>query len=65
MLSITQPHHYYQVFLAQSIGEGLGMGIMFVPSLAVSSHYFRKRRSLAMGLIIVGPHTPLLSVQQH
>ncbi|XP_006456029.1 hypothetical protein AGABI2DRAFT_77443 [Agaricus bisporus var. bisporus H97] len=52
MLSLAQPHSYYQVFLAQSIGEGLGMGLLFIPSLAVSSHYFRKKRSLAMGLII-------------
>ncbi|KAJ3569824.1 hypothetical protein NP233_g4800 [Leucocoprinus birnbaumii] len=54
MLSLAQPHHYYQYFLAQSIGVGLGMGLMFIPSISVSAHYFRRRRSLAMGLVIVG-----------
>ncbi|KAF9451600.1 MFS general substrate transporter [Macrolepiota fuliginosa MF-IS2] len=54
MLSLAQPHHYYQFFLAQSVGAGIGMGLMFIPSLSVSAHYFRKRRSLAMGMVIVG-----------
>ncbi|KAF9465927.1 major facilitator superfamily domain-containing protein [Collybia nuda] len=54
MLSLTQPHHYYQTFLAQGIGMGLGMGLMFLPALTVTSHYFRARRSLAMGVVIAG-----------
>ncbi len=55
MLSLSQPHHYYQVFLSQSIGAGIGMGLMFLPSVSVPAHYFRKRRSLAMGVVIAGP----------
>ncbi|KAF8192999.1 major facilitator superfamily domain-containing protein [Pholiota molesta] len=54
MLSLVQPHHYYQNVLAQGIGMGLGMGLMFIPSLTVTSHYFRVKRSIAMGFVIAG-----------
>ncbi|KAG6876202.1 hypothetical protein C0992_000496 [Termitomyces sp. T32_za158] len=54
MLSIVQPHRFYQNFLAQGVGMGIGMGLMFIPSLQVISHYFRKRRSVAMGIVITG-----------
>ncbi|KAG6831552.1 hypothetical protein H0H92_009471 [Tricholoma furcatifolium] len=54
MLSLVKPHHYYQNFLAQGVGMGIGMGLMFLPSLQVTSHYFRRRRSIAMGFVISG-----------
>ena len=31
MLSLAQPQHYYQNFLAQGVGMGLGIGMMFMP----------------------------------
>lgn len=58
MLSLVQSHHYYQNFLAQGVGMGIGMGLMFLPSLALTSHYFRVRRSLAMGMVIAGGCRP-------
>ena len=54
MLSLAKPHHYYQHILAQGVGMGMGMGMMFLPALTLASHYFYKRRSLAMGIVIVG-----------
>ncbi|TEB29656.1 MFS general substrate transporter, partial [Coprinellus micaceus] len=54
MLSLVKPHHYYQTFLAQGVGMGLGMGLMFLPALTITSHYFRRRRSLAMGAVVSG-----------
>jgi len=54
MLSLAKPHHYYQVFLCQAIGMGIGMGLVIVPALSLPSHYFRRRRSLAMGLVFAG-----------
>jgi MFS family permease len=54
MLSLCQPHHYYQHFLSQGVGQGLGMGLMFLPCLTVTSHYFRRRRSFVMGIVISG-----------
>lgn len=54
MLSLVQPHHYYQNILAQGVGIGIGMGLLFIPSLSIASHYFRARRSLAMGIVLSG-----------
>ncbi|KXN84420.1 Riboflavin transporter MCH5 [Leucoagaricus sp. SymC.cos] len=50
MLSITHSQQYYQVFLAQGLGIGLASGVTYVPGLAVLSHWFHKRRPLAIGL---------------
>ncbi|THG98150.1 hypothetical protein EW026_g4001 [Hermanssonia centrifuga] len=54
MLSLVQPHHYYQNILAQGLGIGLGMGLIFLPSLSLASHYFKARRTAAMGLMLSG-----------
>lgn len=54
MVSITKPHHYYQVFLSQGLGMGIGTGFMLIPTLSVISHYFRRRRGLAQGIAISG-----------
>ncbi|KAJ3509211.1 hypothetical protein NLJ89_g5344 [Agrocybe chaxingu] len=54
MLSLAEPHHYYQYVLSQGIGMGLGMGLMFLPSLTITSHYFRLKRSIAMGIVVAG-----------
>ncbi|KAJ3718689.1 MFS general substrate transporter [Lentinula raphanica] len=54
MLSLAKPHNYYQNFLAQGLGMGIGMGMLFMPSLSIASHYFRRRRALAMGIILSG-----------
>ncbi|KAL4063776.1 MFS general substrate transporter [Scleroderma citrinum] len=54
MLSLAHPHQYYQVFLAQGVGMGVGMGLMFLPAISVTSHYFRRRRTVAMGVVVSG-----------
>jgi MFS family permease len=41
---------YYQFILAQGMLGGISTGFLFTPSLAAISHYFQKRRGLAMGL---------------
>lgn len=43
-----------QIFLAQGLGLGLGSGAMYVPSIAVVSHYFQKRHALAMAIVASG-----------
>lgn len=48
---------YEQLFLAQGVCIGLGMGCLFCPMTAVLSTYFHKRRNLAMGLAISGSAT--------
>ncbi|GBE87290.1 Aspyridones efflux protein [Sparassis crispa] len=54
MLSLAQPDHYYQVFLCQGLGMGLGAGTVYVSSVAVVSHYFVKWRALAMTIVASG-----------
>ncbi|KZT28360.1 MFS general substrate transporter [Neolentinus lepideus HHB14362 ss-1] len=53
-LSLARPHHYYENILAQGVGIGLGMGLLFLPSVSITSHYFKARRSLAMGFVMGG-----------
>ncbi|KAI0653724.1 MFS general substrate transporter [Cubamyces menziesii] len=54
MLSLVQQNQFYQVFLAQGLGIGLGVGLLFLPSLSIVSHHFRRRRALATGLVVSG-----------
>ncbi|ORY63696.1 major facilitator superfamily domain-containing protein [Leucosporidium creatinivorum] len=45
---------FWQTILAQGFGMGIGMGLMFIPAISVLSQYFQRRRSLAMGIAVVG-----------
>lgn len=54
MLSLAKPNGYYQIFLSQGIGSGIAIGITNVPSIAVVSHHFQRRRAFVMGLVVVG-----------
>ncbi|CCM00176.1 uncharacterized protein FIBRA_02204 [Fibroporia radiculosa] len=54
MLSLTKPNQFYQVFLTQGIGMGLAAGTLYIPSVAVVSHYFQKKRALAMTIVASG-----------
>jgi MCP family monocarboxylic acid transporter-like MFS transporter 10 len=54
MLSLAHQNHLYQVFLAQGIGAGIAFGFLFLPSVSVIAHHFRRRRSFAMGIVVSG-----------
>ncbi|KIM69509.1 hypothetical protein SCLCIDRAFT_102575 [Scleroderma citrinum Foug A] len=54
MLSLARPGSYYQIFLAQGIGSGLAQGVMYVPSYAILSQHFRRRRALVMSVVASG-----------
>lgn len=45
---------YYQFLLGQGILGGICCGVMFAPAMAAVGHYFRARRSLAMGIAVSG-----------
>jgi MFS family permease len=45
---------YWEIFLAQGICTGLGLGIMFMPAISVISSYFKEKRSLALALAATG-----------
>ncbi|KAJ7325469.1 major facilitator superfamily domain-containing protein [Mycena albidolilacea] len=51
MLSITEPGHYYQVFLCQGLGMGIGAAMVYVPTFTVVSAHFKSQRALAMGIL--------------
>ncbi|KAA1467719.1 MFS general substrate transporter [Dentipellis sp. KUC8613] len=42
------------ILLAQGVGMGAGIGILYIPAQAVVSHHFRSKRALAMGLVDSG-----------
>ncbi|WWC90946.1 uncharacterized protein L201_005884 [Kwoniella dendrophila CBS 6074] len=52
MISICK--EFWQTFLAQGVLAGLGMGMIFVPTLGVTSQYFKRRRGLASGIVVTG-----------
>ncbi|KAF5325482.1 hypothetical protein D9619_009912 [Psilocybe cf. subviscida] len=54
MVSITKPGQYYQLFLAQGVGLGIAIGIMYIPAIGIISHYFQRRRALVIGLATSG-----------
>ncbi|KAI1379380.1 MFS general substrate transporter [Hypoxylon crocopeplum] len=45
---------YYQLFLAQGICIGLGMGILYMPGLSVPASYFKAKKPLAVAIITSG-----------
>lgn len=43
-----------QIFLTQGIGSGLAQGVMYVPSYAILSQHFSRRRALVMSIVASG-----------
>ncbi|KAF7298315.1 MFS general substrate transporter [Mycena kentingensis (nom. inval.)] len=54
MLSLAKPLQYYQIFLTQGLGMGIGTGFVFVPTTSVIAHHFVRRRALATGVLLTG-----------
>lgn len=54
MVSLAHHDKYYQIFLSQAVGMGIGSGLIYVPALAVQAHHWRSRRALAMGIVMSG-----------
>lgn len=53
--SHVQPAHLLpQILLSQGVCAGIGAGLIYVPSIAVISHYFQKKRTLAMSIVAGG-----------
>lgn len=48
---------YWQLFLAQGVGQGIGCGLMFCPTIALTPTYFSKKRSVAIGIVASGSAT--------
>lgn len=48
---------YWQLFLAQGVGQGIGCGLMFCPTIALMPTYFTSKRSIAIGITACGSAT--------
>ncbi|KAJ7708687.1 major facilitator superfamily domain-containing protein [Mycena rosella] len=51
LLSHAKPHQYYQVLLSQGVGMGIGLMLVFGPSMTMVSDHFNTGRGLAMGIV--------------
>ncbi|KAF9462765.1 MFS general substrate transporter [Collybia nuda] len=51
---IAQCTEYWQFLLCQGLAAGFACGGMFGPTTAVISHWFKRRRGLAMGVVTIG-----------
>ncbi|CAA7263258.1 unnamed protein product [Cyclocybe aegerita] len=54
MLSLSHQNSFYQVFLTNGVLLGLSGGLCYIPALGITSHYFHKKRPLAMGIASAG-----------
>ena len=45
---------YWQLLLCQGLLTGLASGMVFCPTHAITAQWFKKRRSLAAGVITTG-----------
>ena len=48
---------YWEILLAQGVCTGIGLGLIYMPTIAVVNSYFRRRRSLALALTTSGTGT--------
>ncbi|KAF9038891.1 MFS general substrate transporter, partial [Rhodocollybia butyracea] len=54
MLSIAHTDKYYQIFLSQGVGMGIGAGLIYLPAVAIQSRHWQAHRAFAMGVVTIG-----------
>jgi MFS family permease len=45
---------FWQIFLAQGVAGGLGLGLLFLPAISTIPQWFKRRRALATGIVVSG-----------
>ena len=48
---------YWEILLAQGVCTGIGLGLIWMPTIAVVNTYFKRKRSLALALTSAGTGT--------
>ncbi|KAJ8508693.1 hypothetical protein ONZ45_g9059 [Pleurotus djamor] len=56
-LSFARPEKYYQLWLSQGLGMGLGAGLLYAPSVVIQGHHWGRRKSFAMTVVALGSPT--------
>ncbi|KAJ3499815.1 hypothetical protein NLG97_g22 [Lecanicillium saksenae] len=54
LMLVSICRQYYQFILAQSLLFGIGDAMLFYPTISAISHWFNKRRGLALGIVVAG-----------
>ncbi|PPQ88205.1 hypothetical protein CVT25_005170 [Psilocybe cyanescens] len=54
LLSFTGEEQFGLIFACQSVGMGIGMGLVFVPTIAIPLNYFKRSRGLVAGIVMSG-----------
>ena len=54
MMMLSLCTSFWQVFLAQGLAVGIGLGCLFLPSVAVIPHHFTTKKSVAVGIASAG-----------
>ncbi|GJJ06046.1 hypothetical protein Clacol_000234 [Clathrus columnatus] len=50
----TQLFFMFAMGLVGGLGLGIGGGLIYIPTLAIQSHYWRRHRALALGVVATG-----------
>ncbi|KAI5782910.1 major facilitator superfamily domain-containing protein [Pyronema domesticum] len=54
LISASFTMNYYVLLFTQGIIAGLGLGLIFTPSVTIVTTYFQRRRALALGIATTG-----------
>ncbi|GAA5898307.1 hypothetical protein JCM6882_000125 [Rhodosporidiobolus microsporus] len=54
LFGLSYAKTYWQIFLAQGLACGIASGLMFLPACSAVSHWFKKKRMLALGVLATG-----------
>jgi len=54
LLSFVGEEQIGRIFACQSLGMGIGIGLVFVPTVIIPLHYFKRQRGLAIGVLMSG-----------
>ncbi|KAA8649456.1 MCT family MFS transporter [Aspergillus tanneri] len=54
LMFVSLCREYYQFILAQSLLFGIGDAMLFYPTISAISHWFNRRRGLALGIVVAG-----------
>ncbi|KDR79186.1 hypothetical protein GALMADRAFT_243084 [Galerina marginata CBS 339.88] len=54
LLSFVGEEEFGKVFALQALGMGIGIGLVFVPTALVPLHFFKRKRGMAIGIVMSG-----------